>query len=68
MFETWYCMDCPRCGVKNWVNNGNTEDLTVPDVEGIRCHSCHHEWLLGEDFAGLTTLENAYIEDGIERP
>lgn len=31
---------CPQCGKTCWVNNGNIDDLTVPDVEGFICWFC----------------------------
>jgi hypothetical protein len=28
------------CGARNWVNLGDLEDQTAPDVEAFRCFKC----------------------------
>ena len=53
---------CPECGVTCWANNGDTNDLTAPDVDAMRCWKCGHEWLL-EGAEDWTTLEDAEPED-----
>lgn len=35
-----YSVDCPSCGRRVWVNNGDTNDVTVPDVEAVQCPWC----------------------------
>ena len=49
MIDTWYSSRCPKCSATNFVNNGDTSDLTVFDVEGFRCWNCHTAWLLDDD-------------------
>lgn len=41
-----YDVDCPQCGKACWVNNGDVDDQTVPDVEAVRCPWCLHEFAL----------------------
>ena len=45
----WYEDYCPKCQKSNWIDNGDPQDMTVEDVEGIRCWNCGHCWLLGEE-------------------
>lgn len=54
---------CPYCGAINYINNGNTEDLTVSDVEAIKCWKCKHAWLL-EGVGEWTTLNDAHTVEG----
>lgn len=61
-------MKCPKCGSINWINNGDTDDITAPDVDAIRCWSCSHEYftwddvklMYGDDVQPCDTI----IEDG----
>ena len=41
-----YDIDCPECGIRCWVNNGDITDQTVSDVEAVRCWNCHHEFMV----------------------
>lgn len=52
---------CPSCGVKCWFNNGDIEDLTVPDVEAVRCWKCSHEFKTDE--FDDTSIEDLLVED-----
>ncbi len=52
MAETIIKECCPKCDTVNFVNNGNTEDITGIDIDGIECYSCGHEWL----FPGLEDI------------
>lgn len=54
---------CPHCDEVNYVNNGNVEDLTVSDVEAIKCWKCKHTWLL-DGAEEWTILEDAHIAEG----
>ena len=69
---TWYKMWCPKCDVVNWIDNGDTSDLSVIDVEGCECHACGHVWLfneeLSEEMNRSTDIEDMYIEKGLETP
>lgn len=47
--ETIYKVWCPKCYKFSYVNNGNTDDLTVQDVEGIECPYCKHCFQLNDD-------------------
>jgi hypothetical protein len=41
-------LKCPKCGEFNFLDIGDTQDLTLPDSEGCLCWSCHHAF----DFEG----------------
>ena len=45
--EAWYKIWCPYCGKANWVCNGNEQDITGIDIDGIKCFSCLKEFLIG---------------------
>lgn len=48
--EVWYRVSCNKCGRSNWVCDGDPNDCTGADVEGIECWHCHHKWSLNEEF------------------
>ncbi len=58
----WIEENCPECKASNFVNNGDPEDLTRPDIEGIECHACGHKWAIVEE----SELELMYGEDYAE--
>lgn len=45
IYKTW----CPECSEANFINDGDTSDLTRGDIEGVKCHACGHKWLLDWD-------------------
>lgn len=45
----WLEMNCPRCRVNNWIDNGDPTDLTVNDVEGFQCWHCGANFVLCDD-------------------
>lgn len=69
--NTWSEISCPKCGKTNWFNNGDTNDLTVGDIEAGECWSCNHRWFFMDDdeaeMSGVT-LEDCLCEKGLERP
>jgi hypothetical protein len=52
-----YDVDCEKCGKKFWVNNGDTTDITVPDVVTARCPWCQ---------ANVCTIPIEFRENGDE--
>jgi len=58
-----YDIDCPACGIRCWVNNGDITDQTVSDVEAARCWQCHHEFIIDSDVDPEMSLEDFLIED-----
>ena len=68
-----YC-NCPKCGKRNYVYLGDMSDITAPDREAVRCWNCKTVGWLGEesrDMAvdmGYESIEEAYVEDGTEKP
>lgn len=49
MVDMWIRDFCPKCKASNFVDNGDMDDITAMDVEGIICHNCGHKWLLHDD-------------------
>lgn len=49
--ETWYAVACPHCGEKNWINDGDTTDLTARSSceEGWKCWSCGEKFVMPAD-------------------
>ena len=59
---TWYELGCPQCNSINFVNDGDTQDLTLPDIEGCKCWNCSHCF----DFEGNPVDEDeCCCDDGI---
>jgi len=63
--ETWYKIACPKCDKPNWVCNGDVSDQTVSDVEAVECHSCNHQFVIGDEED--CDMENLYVEKGLEQ-
>jgi hypothetical protein len=63
---------CPRCGKLNFVELGDFEDFTVPDVDGYKCWNCKevsrvNEKIICKDADGEYVDEDGcdvWIEDG----
>lgn len=49
MIEQWFHGWCPTCKTENWICNGDPNDVTVSDIDGIKCWNCAREFLLSED-------------------
>jgi len=75
MPESWYKEYCPYCETHNWICNGDENDLSGVDVEGIKCRECGKIFMLGEfdvdefleDFQ-YEKLEDINWEEGMETP
>lgn len=39
--RSWIEAHCAKCEKPNLVNNGDTRDVTVSDVEGFHCWNCN---------------------------
>lgn len=61
--ENWIADNCPMCGEKNYVCQGDIEDVTGIDIDGIKCYKCSFEWLL-EPVDSHLELDEAWFEDG----
>lgn len=69
---------CSKCQAVNYINQGDTTDLTVADPDGVECRSCHHREVWDEDelmtddseFATLAEFiaETCSFEIGKEMP
>ncbi len=55
-------IECPACHKTVWVINGVGEDLTVSDVEAIKCPWCTHEFLIPD--RGDAYLVDCDVEPG----
>lgn len=54
-------VNCPSCGSRCWINNGDVSDQTVSDAEAAKCWQCHAEFKLDED--DDEPISNKLIED-----
>jgi len=66
-----YDINCPKCNNKNWVNNGDINDLSRPDVESVKCWSCKHVFFIDENVAEFICSddpEDGYMIDGTASP
>ena len=70
-WDSWYRYKCP-CGKLNWINNGDENDLTSPDVEAIKCWACKVVFRCGPIDELMEEIRGedgqVYEENGIERP
>ena len=55
-----------KCQTPNLVDNGDLEDMTVPDVDGFRCYSCGTGNALSEN--GEVTETDDCLDDGYPVP
>jgi hypothetical protein len=62
--STWYELICPQCNLRNFVNDGDTQDMTLPDIDACKCWNCSHCF----DFEGNPVDEDGDVncEDGGE--
>lgn len=53
----YYNVRCPSCLKKNWIDNGDTEDLTVMDVEAFICWNCKETAVLSDgEFGEINSI------------
>lgn len=45
MMSSWDQTFCSFCQEINWINDGDLEDITKPDIEGVCCHACDKVYL-----------------------
>ncbi len=48
MCDSWLSKNCPQCGKRNFVCQGDLNDPTGYDPQGITCWNCKHSF----DFDG----------------
>lgn len=62
--------DCPYCESKNFVNDGDAEDYTLPDCEAINCWNCDATFLtpLGLELVhyNMKMPKDCFAQDGKE--
>lgn len=39
-FSTWYKFICQKCQSTNWIDGGDTSDITGYDPQGCICYQC----------------------------
>lgn len=69
--DAWYSCLCPACKTKVWFNNGNEEDLMVPDVDLIRCWRCSKVIQLPEyedEEPVLSNEDSGFVEPTFRKP
>lgn len=61
-------VDCPDCGVRNYIPLGDTQDQSSPNIDGGICFKCEHEWLFEgwDEVDPDLTLEDAILNEGKE--
>ena len=64
--NTWTVFVCPTCGSKNWINDGDINDLTAYETEAIECHECHIAFWRDKEDALLMHGEDAKPEEYAE--
>lgn len=59
---------CPECLTVNYVNNGDPQDCTGRDLDGIQCWNCKRIWLFDDDPPEYVDidLEDLNVEKGKE--
>lgn len=59
---------CPHCKAVNYLNLGDLNDQTAPDIEVLVCWSCcKKSWVLDRDEAecyGYESIDDAFDEKG----
>ena len=45
--ESWYKVWCPYCEQINWICNGNEQDVSGIDIDGVRCLACKKVFMMG---------------------
>ena len=63
--EIIYKDRCPECNAANYYNNGDPDDLTISDMDGLICYNCGHKWLF-ESCAvfDIISAKHAYLVEG----
>lgn len=63
--------ECPKCEKVNYVDLGDLEDMTAPDVEIVECWNCGTKsWIdksVSRDY-GYESMDEGYEEKGKETP
>lgn len=72
--NTWFQFWCPYCQAENWVNDGDTTDITVIGVaeRPVKCRNCKKNFWLGpgdedDEYRKCYNLDDPedYGEEGI---
>lgn len=64
---------CPHCKKVNYLNLGDLNDLSAPDIEVLECWSCGKKaWILDAETAACMgqgdSIDDFYSEKGEEKP
>jgi len=62
--ESWIKCRCSKCKRINWVNQGDTTDLTGVDVEIVKCWSCGEESTCDDE----TEYDIGLVTKGLKKP
>ena len=66
--DTWLKIHCPNCNKVNWINQGDTSDLTGFDAETFRCWSCKTRWNIGDEEKMEDDDDDCCFDIGLKRP
>ena len=62
--KTIAVIECGWCPYKMYINLGNMQDITEPDVEAVKCPHCGKLSWLDEEPIVHNGIENSDIEEG----
>jgi hypothetical protein len=49
ILTSYYHIRCPACGGSFFVDGGDPQDITTPDIESVGCPWCEHAFYLGDE-------------------
>lgn len=61
--EMYIVSNCPKCRKANWLYNGDPDDCTHFEPEGLKCWNCKACWIINEDNI-IDEDDDPYYEDG----
>lgn len=45
----WYQITCSECKALNWLYGGDPEDMTAPEIDGLKCYKCGFSEIFDHD-------------------
>lgn len=67
---SWFSCPCRKCGVVNWLYDGDPTDETRPDIEGFICCKCNESHTFSDEIElemGIGDDPDSF-ELGLEKP
>jgi DNA-directed RNA polymerase subunit RPC12/RpoP len=63
--NTWYEVRCPYCDTKNWLYDGDTNDLSKMDIDGMVCWNCKKKSLIVDEEDASDPDDPEFVEGRI---